>query len=1143
METSEHRILNQVNSLASLNINHLVFIYARKLAININKALLLALNAENGSSYNTEEQFVMAVVPVWATPFYGYHGHDSNTCGISGSKRHICNKKCGIFLKIYMLDPRLMPLLNQLLQSGAIMGREFDVFGFTSNSVTSGEDNLPLNWSITRKEASAISLSGCEWFTAQFMIDYGLVGMGIMELSTSMKRNNLYDHRPVTFRRGILPKRKPTESPLENILKIQEESDLEILDYEKLTNLFPRTTKTSIEIDCLPWAILNRHEIIERSIPSCKSNNIVEVRKSGDIDNYLVPSVRVLWEHEAQLLQSSGSSDSINKLQHILVSKSQNFGLNEKIHQNLPFMTLFQSVTALYPHDVLIDNSQGHVNTLQLESLSSDIGTPVSESILAELSKRDKYFESISSIPDDDPQNLAAHQSFHDMSSQLARSSHDHFQNLADSEIYNNIDIDENIVRTQRIKFDDAHKEARRIGSQPEDILLSESGDEEHSEEEDEGNDDEFVDILRMMAEKPLNSENLMDIDEDSIKSSPNVAFENSSPIPSQEMVEISSELSMYTSKAAARVQSIIKQPDKDDLFPSICRMWSPTDISRELERPMFFYSPPRPTSPEDDPEAYSPLEPNYYSHDLSFEELSQKYKSSEAVKILKAKMWRRISGSSWLTPMLLTPTKIWVEENSEKIICLQYRDPYFKDLKDLPERDTNFMGRGTSKIRTGVLKFPSLEDLFSTSSKVSNQASQSCGVLITPEKHLKNEEKGYFFSPTVCAPTRNQIIDFYSRKTKKVGTNIAKVRKNVSQIDGPSLKDENDFKFSIDSSNNDQRAQCEYITLMTSEVHANGKGEKLADPMKDSVNLIVFSVYEDNDIFDDAGSKKYHTGVIITKDENSNFPKLGVENCEIDEVEDEFNLFLLLIDRVTEFDPDILLGYEIQNHSWGYLIERARFRFNLDLCRLLSKKITSMTKLSEKQSSSHSSPSKLSWGYKKSSSISISGRIVLNVWRLLKSELALTSYSIQNIVYHVLHHRFPHFSQKSLTQWYIKKNGFFRWRVVHYYIQKCHKTFEILDSLNVIGRTSEFSKVFGVEFFSVINRGSQFHVESMMHRIARPESYIMISPTKDKLRNMRATESLPLVMEPESGFYKSPLVVLDFQSLYPSIIIAHNYW
>lgn len=34
----------------------------------------------------------------------------------------------------------------------------------------------------------------------------------------------------------------------------------------------------------------------------------------------------------------------------------------------------------------------------------------------------------------------------------------------------------------------------------------------------------------------------------------------------------------------------------------------------------------------------------------------------------------------------------------------------------------------------------------------------------------------------------------------------------------------------------------------------------------------------------------------------------------------------------------------------------------------------------------------------------------------------------------------------------------------------------------------------------------------------------------------------MPLIMEPLSAFYNGPVVVLDFQSLYPSIMIAYNY-
>ena len=63
------------------------------------------------------------------------------------------------------------------------------------------------------------------------------------------------------------------------------------------------------------------------------------------------------------------------------------------------------------------------------------------------------------------------------------------------------------------------------------------------------------------------------------------------------------------------------------------------------------------------------------------------------------------------------------------------------------------------------------------------------------------------------------------------------------------------------------------------------------------------------------------------------------------------------------------------------------------------------------------------------------------------------------------------------------------------------------------------------------------------MIRIAKPESFVMISPSRQQVFEMRAIECLPLVMEPNSSFYTSPVLVLDFQSLYPSIMIAYNYW
>lgn len=38
-----------------------------------------------------------------------------------------------------------------------------------------------------------------------------------------------------------------------------------------------------------------------------------------------------------------------------------------------------------------------------------------------------------------------------------------------------------------------------------------------------------------------------------------------------------------------------------------------------------------------------------------------------------------------------------------------------------------------------------------------------------------------------------------------------------------------------------------------------------------------------------------------------------------------------------SRYDPDILLGYEVQMHSWGYLLQRAA-ALSVDLCQMISR-------------------------------------------------------------------------------------------------------------------------------------------------------------------------------------------------------------
>jgi DNA polymerase zeta len=62
-----------------------------------------------------------------------------------------------------------------------------------------------------------------------------------------------------------------------------------------------------------------------------------------------------------------------------------------------------------------------------------------------------------------------------------------------------------------------------------------------------------------------------------------------------------------------------------------------------------------------------------------------------------------------------------------------------------------------------------------------------------------------------------------------------------------------------------------------------------------------------------------------------------------------------------------------------------------------------------------------------------------------------------------------------------------------------------------------------------------------MMIRLAKCLNFVTVTPDNMQRLHMRAPECIPLTLEPISSIYVTPIAVLDFQSLYPSIIIAYN--
>lgn len=99
-------------------------------------------------------------------------------------------------------------------------------------------------------------------------------------------------------------------------------------------------------------------------------------------------------------------------------------------------------------------------------------------------------------------------------------------------------------------------------------------------------------------------------------------------------------------------------------------------------------------------------------------------------------------------------------------------------------------------------------------------------------------------------------------------------------------------------------------------------------------------------------------------------------------------------------------------------------------------------------------------------------------------------------------------------------------------------------------------ARVTGVPFNFLLSRGQSIKVLSQLFRRANDEGYIIPTLKSEgklvaTMQSARPSNCKPTgtdeqyegatVIEPKKGYYDIPIATLDFSSLYPSIMMAHN--
>jgi len=91
-----------------------------------------------------------------------------------------------------------------------------------------------------------------------------------------------------------------------------------------------------------------------------------------------------------------------------------------------------------------------------------------------------------------------------------------------------------------------------------------------------------------------------------------------------------------------------------------------------------------------------------------------------------------------------------------------------------------------------------------------------------------------------------------------------------------------------------------------------------LPDPNVDEITAVFYALGDDHD---NLNSSPPYQGILVLQCEQFNPQRL--RGFPLESLTSELELINRLIDIVINLDPDIVLGWEVQGASWGYLSTR----------------------------------------------------------------------------------------------------------------------------------------------------------------------------------------------------------------------------
>ena len=232
----------------------------------------------------------------------------------------------------------------------------------------------------------------------------------------------------------------------------------------------------------------------------------------------------------------------------------------------------------------------------------------------------------------------------------------------------------------------------------------------------------------------------------------------------------------------------------------------------------------------------------------------------------------------------------------------------------------------------------------------------------------------------------------------------------------------------------------------------------------------------------------------------------------------------------LAEVDPDIITGWNIFGFDLEFLFVRAS---RLGVETLWGRRVDQPSELVVK----HLASSAL--GSNELKMVPMVGRYVFDLFQDIKREHKLESYSLNNVSKHFLKDQKLDMPVKEIFARYLEGDPAKLGEVAEYCIQDTVLPHKIMAKVCQLQNQIEMAKACWVPLSFLSERGQQIKVFSQMAYKSRQLGFLI--PTIRRPEGPVDGYEGATVLEAQTGAYYVPITALDFASLYPSIMVAHN--